>query len=380
MPAALVIVACALIAQSAAMASDELPMPLPPVIPPDSIFSDAQRAPASMAMVPPSNDHTTLLPEANTPRTHAPQIDPSNIDLAPGEVLLTDEPEEKLHHDVWVLPWIMGPDKPLRQMTYRKTFLPPGGNNLFGIVDVAIEAMVIPKHLLFGSPLVITPYFTFHWFEGNSPFPVPGTVYDVGLELAHVRPVTDRLSVDIAVAPSVFSDFVNAQSQPFRVVGRGVALYDITPTAKVALGATYLGRDDIKVLPIAGLLWRPARWEIDALFPKPRVAWNFDKPPLLDRFTRTRIAPWLGFSPVQQFWLYTAGELGGNTWAVREAGIDDRLTYFDLRLMLGIEQRATEGPRGRFEIGYVWDRKVSYLNGPSSLLHDTFMMRGEMAH
>jgi hypothetical protein len=128
------------------------------------------------------------------------------------------------------------------------------------------------------------------------------------------------------------------------------------------------------------LLWRPARWEIDALFPKPRVAWNFDKPPLLDRFTRTRIAPWLGFSPVQQFWLYTAGELGGNTWAVREAGIDDRLTYFDLRLMVGIEQRATEGPRGRFEIGYVWDRKVSYLNGPSSLLHDTFMMRGEMAH
>jgi hypothetical protein len=88
----------------------------------------------------------------------------------------------------------------------------------------------------------------------------------------------------------------------------------------------------------------------------------------------------LGFSPIQQYWLYVSGELGGNTWAVRENGINDKLTYYDLRAMIGIEQRAVHGPRGRIEVGYVFNRSVSYASGPSELLHDTVMLRGELAH
>src|SRR5437016_4021057 len=42
-------------------AQDE-PVRLPPVIPPDSIFSDGQRTTPSMAMIPPSSDQPSFLP------------------------------------------------------------------------------------------------------------------------------------------------------------------------------------------------------------------------------------------------------------------------------------------------------------------------------
>jgi hypothetical protein len=372
--------------------ADDGALIVPPAIPPDSIFSDSQKTVPSMAMVPPTNDHTLFLPnfgpssfppssnEPPAPRNRSIPRGPDDVLLAPEEMTPEEQWDDE-HSDVPILHPFSGPDKLLKQMTYRKTFTPPGSDNLFGLIDIALEAYLSPKCEVFGAPLLLTPYFTFHWFEGSSPFAVPGSVYDTGFEIRQVRQIGERLSVDAAVAPSVFSDFVNAQSQPFRVVGRAVFMYQYSPTTRVALGATYLGRDDIKVLPVAGVLWRPTpRWEVDALFPKPRAAWNFNTPSAIKRFSRTRVGPWLGFSPIQHYWLYTAGELGGNTWAVREAGIDDRLTYFDLRVVLGIEQRAVHGPRGRIEIGYVFDRKVSYLNGPESLLHDTFMLRGELAH
>ena len=36
--------------------------------------------------------------------------------------------------------------------------------------------------------------------------------------------------------------------------------------------------------------------------------------------------------------------------------------------------------RGRLEIGYVFNREVSYASGADALLHDTIIMRGELAH
>jgi hypothetical protein len=55
--------------------------------------------------------------------------------------------------------------------------------------------------------------------------------------------------------------------------------------------------------------------------------------------------------------LYLAGELGGGTWAIeRMTGVDDVVTYRDLRLLLGIQGGDDEGYQSGFEIG----RDLSY--------------------
>jgi hypothetical protein len=306
-------------------------------------------------MIPPSSDHAEFLTDPKRPTVTGmpPSLPPPpDADEAAAEIP--------------ILGAISGPEKFVKQMTYRKTFLPP--SDYLSIIDIAIEATIAPKRLVFGAPLWFTPFFTFHFFEGTKPFPMTSSTYDAGGEIRQVYNVTPRLAADIAVAPSVYTDFMNNQPQTFRVVGRGVAMYQWSPTTQLALGATYLGRDDIKILPVAGVLWRPNPfWEVDALFPKPRVAWSFSPPYVVEQFSRTKYAPWLGFSPIQQYWLYSAGELGGNSWTTGYNNTADSLTYYDLRVSVGIEQRATRGPRGRVEIGYVFDRKISLLSGPSSL-------------
>jgi hypothetical protein len=350
----------------------EEPVSLPPVIPHDSVFSDAQRGPRVAALIsPPASEHGPFLP-TDEPFTAPGQ--PTTLGPPPPELL-----EAQSNVDIPFLHKVVGPDRFIRQMNYRKTFLPLSDD--LGVIDIAVEAIMSPKWQVFGAPLWITPYFTWHVFDGTHPFPLPEYTYDTGVELRHLRKITPRLTGDISVAPSVFTDFDNSQSQTFRVVGRGVGIYDLLPTTQIVLGATYLGRDDIKVLPIAGVLWRPTDvWEIDAVYPRPRVARAIIPPPLVQKFSRRPIAPWLGFSPIQQYWLYSAGELGGNTWTTGVGGPNNAFTYYDLRAVVGIEQRATHGPRGRFEIGYVFSRRATSLAGGDSLLHDTIMLRAEASH
>lgn len=227
---------------------------LPPVIPPDSVFSDGQRGPLPVAMIPPSSDHAEFLTDPKRPTVTGmpPSLPPPpDADEAAAEIP--------------ILGAISGPEKFVKQMTYRKTFLPP--SDYLSIIDIAIEATIAPKRLVFGAPLWFTPFFTFHFFEGTKPFPMTSSTYDAGGEIRQVYNVTPRLAADIAVAPSVYTDFMNNQPQTFRVVGRGVAMYQWSPTTQFALGATYLGRDDIKMLPVAGVLWRPNPfWEVNALF------------------------------------------------------------------------------------------------------------------
>ena len=53
-------------------------------------------------------------------------------------------------------------------------------------------------------------------------------------------------------------------------------------------------------------------------------------------------------------------------------------TYRDLRCELGLERKTPSGGYARFEVGYVFDRLVSYESGtPSFAPSNTVMLRGE---
>ena len=83
--------------------SGEEPVSLPPVIPHDSVFSDAQRGPRVAALIsPPASEHGPFLP-TDGPFTAAGQ--PTTMGPLPPELL---EPEVNV--DIPVLSKVVGPD------------------------------------------------------------------------------------------------------------------------------------------------------------------------------------------------------------------------------------------------------------------------------
>jgi hypothetical protein len=123
------------------------------------------------------------------------------------------------------------------------------------------------------------------------------------------------------------------------------------------LGVEYLDRDDISLLPVAGIVFKPAdHVRLDAVFPRPRLAVQ-----VMD----------------SDRWIYVAGELGGGTWAVERVDLtSDNATYRDLRMILGVEQRPDIGRTSSLEIGYVFDRELSYRSGIGDYAPaDAFMLR-----
>jgi hypothetical protein len=63
-------------------------------------------------------------------------------------------------------------------------------------------------------------------------------------------------------------------------------------------------------------------------------------------------------------WLYIGGEIDGGTWAIeRNDSWNDNATYHDLRLVFGIESWVDNCMGSALELGYVFDRELSYRSG-----------------
>ena len=135
-----------------------------------------------------------------------------------------------------------------------------------------------------------------------------------------------------------------------------VGFLSVRPEIDVVFGVDYLDRGDIKLLPVAGLIWTPnAEMRFELVFPRPRAV----------------------FQLTEHHRLYVAGELGGGTWAIERVTFDNDLaTYHDLRVCVGVEYVEKDGQRLAFEIGYLFDRRLEYTSGIGDMrLDDAVMFR-----
>jgi len=252
-----------------------------------------------------------------------------------------------------------------RLMLSETYLVQPSGGDL-GASETAINAtfgVPIPSRTW---PMLVTPEFDLILTQGPAVPDVPPQLYDASLEFRWMRKWTPRLGSDLAVAPGYHADFQTSSSEAIRITGRGVGAWDWRENLKLVLGATYLDRRDVQILPVAGLVWKPnddAVWEL--VFPQPRIAGRFC------------------VEGVVEYWAYISGELGGGQWAVeRTTGTTDVLTYRDIRVMIGLERKvqAPYGFNGRVEIGYVFARELEYASMPQTYdLHDTMMVRAVAA-
>ncbi len=195
-------------------------------------------------------------------------------------------------------------------------------------------------------PLVLTLGYRWIFLTGPPRPDLPARLHDLTLDVRWICPLGEEWILDVSITPGLHTDFEQETSRAFRLPGRVLLVWKRSEWTKWIVGLTYLDREDVQFLPIAGVVWTPDEdHRLELTVPKPRYA--------------VRV-----FHDAQvQRWWYVAGEFGGGSWAVeRIGGRVDVLNYYDIRLMLGIEQKNTQGWDWFVEAGYVFGRNVDFVD------------------
>lgn len=209
----------------------------------------------------------------------------------------------------------------------------------------------------FGEFAELTLGYGLHFLEGPVVTDMPSRLYDFHVGYHLQDSLGPRFRYDAKVQLGAYSDFEGSARDGVRVTGRAVGYFRCRDWIEFVLGVDYLGREDVRILPVGGAILRPHdSLRLDLVFPEPKIAARIGD---TDR------------------WLVLGGELGGGTWAVeRLSGANELATYHDLRLFVGIEKVKESGEHTGFDVGYIFDRHLEYDSGVGNIdLGDTVMIR-----
>lgn len=180
---------------------------------------------------------------------------------------------------------------------------------------------------------------------------VPEQFYEASIEARWFQPLSEKWMLDLAVAPGIYTDGDNTSSDSWRVVGRALAFYAWREYLRLAVGAIYLDRDDVNVLPAVGLMAFPSHdARIELMFPRPKFAYRIRQ------------------NDCSETWAYLAGEFGGGQWATTDVSgavpREDILSYRDYRFLFGMEQKNTNGLGWMVEAGFLFNRQIEVRTIP----------------
>jgi hypothetical protein len=253
---------------------------------------------------------------------------------------------------------------PLQTAEFTTTYLPRDGGGGIGFVDLDAFASVALPIPVPGdkSVLLLTPDAQTHFVDGPDASDLPPRLYDASLLVQFLGQLPNNVLFDVGAEPGWHSDGDNtSSSHDFRTAFYGAIGYRFSPTFAMGVGVGYLDRRDIGLIPLFGLAWVPnpdTRFELYP--PKPRI--------------ERRIQSGSGFDD----WLYVGGELGGGQWAIDRAnGTHDVASYYDWRVLLGVERRSLCGGLGGLaEVAYVFGRHLEFASStPTYDPPDTVMVR-----
>jgi hypothetical protein len=163
-----------------------------------------------------------------------------------------------------------------------------------------------------------------------------------------------QIGAELGFRIGVFTDFQHAQQT---ACGSWACLrvFRLTPTLTFKVGATYIDRNKIKILPAGGLLWQPT----------PQVKFDFF-------FPQPKLSAYLTTVGRVELWGYVAAEYGGGAWTIERAdGSSDDIDINDIRVSSGIEWTGPRGLTGFFESGFVFRRQVVYVVTPADSFEPT---------
>ncbi len=214
------------------------------------------------------------------------------------------------------------------------TWLAGGDFGMFSMESYPALKIGTDSALLFGSG--------FHFLDGPRSPDMPPRLFDFQLAYQARKKLTSDTMLDVRLGVGVFSDFEGSARKGVRFPGHMVVYRDVHHSLATVLGVEVLDRDDISVLPVAGLIFRPLDdLVVEAVFPRPRIQLKLSK-------NRA---------------MYFGGELGGGTWAIkRDSSFNDNATYRDLRVTWGIAAFEDDND-SVMEIGWAFDRSLDYRSG-----------------
>ncbi|TWT98019.1 hypothetical protein Pla108_21740 [Botrimarina colliarenosi] len=222
----------------------------------------------------------------------------------------------------------------------------------------------VPPFVL-GVPLLVTPRAALHQLDGPNTIDVPSRVNDLDLSIGSFKKLGERWSARGSVNVGVYGDEDSlGASDALRVSGFGVAIYEASPEWQWVIGAAYLNRDDLAVVPAFGVIHDRGDVRFELTMPRPRILWRLPQ----DAAGTERA-------------IYVAGDLGGGAWAVRRTdGTTDTLNLGSWGVGLGYETKAGPGAwfsgKRRYELGYVFGRTLEYAkSGEEISLDDSLVMR-----
>ena len=253
-----------------------------------------------------------------------------------------------------------------QKLSLTANWLPEGNDpHDFGFTEIDAFASFALPFPIAAWPLVITPGYNTHLLAGPQssgapPTDLPARLHDAYIDFMWLPTFVNRFTLLLAVTPGYYSDFQIRDADAFRVTGKGLLIYDAIPDRLQLIGGVvYLGRDNLKLLPVGGVIWSPTDFlRLELIFPKPKLA--------------VCVNSGYGYED----WVYTTAEYGGNTYSIeRTSTAHDKVTLQDYRVLLGLERKLDGGTGYSVEAGYVFGRRVTYLSGGGFEPDDTFLLR-----
>ena len=237
-------------------------------------------------------------------------------------------------------------------------YIAPMGQDKFGTDDLELSStFAFPFFNNPAMPVLVTPGFAFHWWDGPTSHgtppsgilgALPPVVYDAYLDTAWNPQLSPQIGGELSFRIGIYSDFSKVTMESLRYTGQGLFVLTISPNTKVKAGIVYLDRVRIKMLPAGGVFWTPnPDVKFDIYFPEPKAA---------RRLTTIGNTEW---------WGYVRGEYGGGSWTItphKAPGPMDEIDYNDIRLALGLEFNRNAGLGGLVEVGTAFNREL-YVRG-----------------
>lgn len=285
---------------------------------------------------------------------------------APNERMLLPQPEQPPHDarsnwKRWSDESREGPLVSLRRMTYVATMIAGGSNDVGKDDFLSRFEFSVPRY----PGMTVTTGFQAHFLDGPKRTDLPPRLYNMSLGFQWEKQVKPGLGLQLGLTPAYYSDFENTGADSFRMMARVIGFYTTSPQTQWVFGFAYLDREDVRALPVLGVIHVPhADLRLDLVFPKPRIARRISASGQWER------------------WGYLSGEYGGGSWGIKRAnGTDDIATYSDWKLNLGFEQRYQNGRSLLLEVGYVFNREIEYRDGPGDFRpSDTYMLRAGIVY